>query len=114
MKIRMVCLEDGITSYGFRKMAAYVAQLNEDTEAFYISTNHYRTLIGAIKGDFGGKGDLDEDDIDLIARELADADIVGYSSMTGYSDLTRRVIKRLREISPNTFQVVLPQFFLHR
>lgn len=105
MKIRLVCLEDGITSYGFRKIAAYICGLNEDTLAYYISTNHYRTLMGAIRGDFGGKGLLDDDDIDLIARELADADIVGYSSMTGYSELTRRVIKRLREISPDTFQL---------
>jgi radical SAM superfamily enzyme YgiQ (UPF0313 family) len=101
----MICLEDGITSNGFRKIAAYVSQLNPDTRAYYISTNHYRSLLGAIRGDFGGAGELDDADIDLIASELADADVVGYSSMTGYADLTRRVIARLREISPSTFQI---------
>ena len=105
MRIRLVCLEDGVTSYGFRKIASYVSQLNEDTLACYISTNHYRTLLGAIRGDFGGTGELSDEDIDLIARDLADADIVGFSSMTGYSELTRRVSRRLRQVAPNTFQI---------
>ena len=43
------------------------------------------------------------DQIDEIAEGLAGADLVGFSSMTGYSDLTRKVINRLREVDPKTF-----------
>ena len=51
MKTKMVCLEDGITSCGFRKMAAYVAQLEEDTESCYITTTkRWRSVRGRSPG----------------------------------------------------------------
>ncbi len=103
MRVRLVCLEDGITSCGFRKIAAYVSRLNPETESCYISTNRYRSLANAVRGTYGGKGELGEAEVDEIANGLAGSDLVGFSSMTGYADLTRRVIKRLREIDPKTF-----------
>ena len=103
MRVRLVCLEDGITSCGFRKIAAYVSQLNPETESCYVSTNRYRSLRNAVRGTYGGKGEMGDGDVDEIADALAGSDVVGFSSMTGYADLTRRVIKRLREIDPTTF-----------
>ncbi len=103
MRTRLVCLEDGITSCGFRKISAYVAQLVPDTESYYISTHQYRSVRSAILGTNGDKGDMGADQIDEIAEGLAGADLVGFSSMTGYSDLTRKVINRLREVDPKTF-----------
>ena len=56
MKTKMVCLEDGITSCGFRKMAAYVAELEPDTESCYITTTkRWRSVRGAIAGTIGNK-----------------------------------------------------------
>jgi radical SAM superfamily enzyme YgiQ (UPF0313 family) len=103
VRVRLVCLEDGITSCGFRKIAAYVSQLNPETESCYVSTNRYRSLRNAVRGTYGGKGEMGDGDVDEIAGALAGSDLVGFSSMTGYADLTRRVIKRLREIDPTTF-----------
>ena len=103
MRTRLVCLEDGITSCGFRKIAAYVSQLEPETESCYVSTNRYRSLKNAVHGTLGGKGDLGDDQVDEIAQGLAGVDLVGFSSMTGYADLTRKVIKRLRQIDPSTF-----------
>jgi len=102
-KIKLVSLEDGITSCGFRKIAAYISRVNADTEAFYVSTNQYRSLLGSIKGSFGGKGDLSEAEVDEIARGLLGADLVGFSSMTGYADLTKKIMHRLRQLDKNTF-----------
>src|SRR5215210_1644460 len=98
MRIKMVCLEDGITSCGFRKMAAFVANLNPDTESCYVSTNQFKALKNLIQGTLGVTGELNDEGVDLAAQYLAQADMVGYSSMTGYSELTRRIIKRVREI----------------
>ena len=103
MHIKMVCLEDGITSCGFRKMAAFVAKLNSDTESCYVSTNRFKSLPNLIRGTFGTEGELDDDGVDEIAQHLATADMVGFSSMTGYAELTRRVVKRVRTIDPSTF-----------
>ncbi|MDQ3850685.1 MAG: radical SAM protein, partial [Actinomycetota bacterium] len=105
MRIQMVCLEDGITSCGFRKMAAYVARLNEQTESCYVSTQRYRSVRTAVKGTLGDKGQLGEEQVDEIAQGLKDADLLGFSSMTGYADLTRRVIKRVRELNPSTYMI---------
>ncbi len=105
MRIKLVSLEDGITSCGFRKMAAYVSQINEDTLPYYVSTNRYRSIRAGLRGTLGEAGDLGDTEVDEIAHDLADADIVGYSSMTGYAGLTRKIISRLREISPQTYQI---------
>ena len=105
MRVKMVCLEDGITSCGFRKMAAYVSQLTPDVQSCYISTNRFRRFGNNIRGSFGTVGMLPDEEIDNIAQYLATSDLVGYSSMTGYSDLTKRVVTRLREINPEIIQV---------
>jgi anaerobic magnesium-protoporphyrin IX monomethyl ester cyclase len=105
MRIKMVCLEDGITSCGFRKMAAYVAQLNPDTESCYVSTNRFKSLSNLLRGTFGTEGELSDEGVDEIAQHLATADMVGFSSMTGYAELTRRVAKRIRTINPDTFLI---------
>ncbi|MHB8657779.1 MAG: B12-binding domain-containing radical SAM protein [Solirubrobacteraceae bacterium] len=105
MKVRMVCLEDGITSCGFRKMAAYVARLNADTEACYVTTNRYRGIRNALFGGLGSGGGLDNEDIDEIAHGLLGADLIGFSSMTGYADLTRRIVSRVRELDPSVYMI---------
>jgi len=84
-------------------MAAYAARINPDTEAVYVSTNRYRSLVNSIRGTFGGKGELGDAEIDEIAQGLAGSDLVGFSSMTGYADLTRRIMTRLRQLNPSTY-----------
>ena len=105
MQIKLVSLEDGITSCGFRKMAAYVARINEDTESCYVSTNRYRSIRNGLRGTLGSAGSLEPEDLDLAARELAKSDLVGFSSMTGYSDLTRKLIERVKVIDPSTYVI---------
>jgi anaerobic magnesium-protoporphyrin IX monomethyl ester cyclase len=104
VKVKMVCLEDGITSCGFRKMAAYVARINADTEALYVTTGRYRGIRAALFG-LGSGGGLTDDEVDEIAQGLLGADLIGFSSMTGYADLTRRVSQRLRTLDPSVYQV---------
>jgi radical SAM superfamily enzyme YgiQ (UPF0313 family) len=101
----MVSLEDGITSCGFRKMAAYVRRLNADTEACYVTTNRYRGIRNALFGGLGSGGDLSDDEVDEVANGLVGADLIGFSSMTGYAQLTRRIITRVRELDPAAFIV---------
>ena len=106
MRIKLVSLEDGITASGFRKFAATAARLRpESTTTHYVSTTRWASIRSAIAGTMGDSTDLPEEQIDEIARGLADADLVGLSSMTGYSRLTHRIIHRVRELSPDTYIV---------
>ena len=104
MRIKMVSLEDGTISCGFRKIAAFTARINPDTESYYITTKRYASLRNVLFGSHG-IGVVDADAIDEIAQGLKDADLIGFSSMTGYADITRRVIHRVRELRPDVLMV---------
>ena len=103
MKIHLVSLEDGITATGFRKMAAYVERLNGDTRVFYVGTQRYRSMWKSFVRKMGETRAFGDDQIDEIAHGLAGADVIAFSSMTGYSDLTKRLAKRVREIAPQSY-----------
>ena len=97
MRVRLVCLEDGIMSCGFRKMAAYSRRLHPDTYVHYVTTGNIRSLLYLLMGRTGTATELEFAAIDEIAAGLEDADLIGFSSMTGYSALTKAIIRRLRE-----------------
>lgn len=106
LRIQLVCLEDGITSCGFRKLAAYAARLHPGTESCYVSTRSYRTVRAAVSGTMGTLSTLlDLEQVEEIAEGLRHADVLGFSSMTGYAGLTRSVIERVRELNPSAYVV---------
>ena len=105
MRIELVSLEDGTTATGFRKFAAYARRLEPGTRTNYVSTSRWATIRGALKGTMGDKADLTDEEVGEVVDGLVGADVVGFSSMTGYSELTHRVIARLRERSPETFVI---------
>src|SRR5438105_12939563 len=103
MKIHLASFEDGITATGFRKVAGFIERLNPETRVFYVGTNSYRSLWKSFSRRMGNARPFGEEDVDRIAQGLAGADIIGLSSMTGYSDLTRRVAARLKVAAPKSF-----------
>lgn len=104
MRINLVSLEDGITATGFRKIAAYVERLNRDTHVYYVGTKRYRSLSNSLFRRMGG-GEFRDEDVESIARTLANADLVAFSSMTGYAEITKRVIRRVRQINSKAFLI---------
>lgn len=103
MKINMVSLEDGIVASGFRKMAGFVEKVNPDTHVHYVGTPRFRSVWKSLTRSLGDRPAFGPDQIDEIAQGLADADVVAFSSMTGYSDLTKQVIHRVREINQQAY-----------
>ena len=100
----MISLEDGITATGFRKVAAYVEKLNPDTRIAYVGTRRYRSMWKSFVRKMGDIAEFTDDEIDNVAQGVAkDADLIAFSSMTGYSDLTKRIAKRVREIAPQAY-----------
>lgn len=105
MKIDMISLEDGITAIGFRRMAAFIERLNADTRVFYVGTRRYLSLSKLVFRTVGEARNFGKEEIDEIAGVLAAADLVGFSSMTGYADLTKALSSRIREINPRTYLI---------
>ncbi|HUP59603.1 MAG TPA: radical SAM protein [Thermoanaerobaculia bacterium] len=103
MKIHMVSLEDGITATGFRKMAAFVERVNPDTRLFYVGTNSYRSFWKSFSRRMGNALQFGPEQIDQIAQGVAGADLIAFSCMTGYSDIAKKVIARVREVSPQSY-----------
>jgi radical SAM superfamily enzyme YgiQ (UPF0313 family) len=102
----MVSLEDGITACGFRKMAAYVARLNPETDAYYVTTTHqYKSVRNALNGSRGTGADLTDAQVDEVAHGLIGTDLLGFSSMTGYAELTKRIVHRVRELDPSVYMM---------
>ncbi len=105
MKIHMVSLEDGITATGFRRIAAYVEKINPDTRTFYVGTRRYLSLWKLLSRRIGETSAFGREEIEEIARGTAGADIVGFSSMTGYANLTKLLARRVREINPRAYMI---------
>jgi radical SAM superfamily enzyme YgiQ (UPF0313 family) len=100
----MISLEDGITATGFRKVAAYVESLNPDTRIAYVGTRRYRSMWKSFARKMGTIAEFTDDEIDNVAQGVAkNADLIALSSMTGYSDLTKRIARRVREIAPQAY-----------
>ena len=104
MRVKMVCLEDGITSCGFRKMAAYVSQLTPDVQSCYISTNRFRRFGNNIRGSFGTVGMLPDVDFNIVMTDRDEfVEIQGTAEKFPFSssalqellDLGRRGIREL-------------------
>ncbi|HEX2833280.1 MAG TPA: radical SAM protein [Thermoanaerobaculia bacterium] len=106
MRIALLSLEDGITATGFRKMAGFVARIHPDTRVHYVGTSSYWSFRKSLQRGKATQNFVETDEaITRIAESISKFDIVGFSSMTGYADLTRRVSRRLREINPKAFQI---------
>ena len=103
MKVTMVCLEDGIMACGFRKFCGQVERLIPDAHFCFVSTGNIRSLLAVLTGKTGNGGDPIADSVDEMAQSLAKNDLLGFSCMTGYAELTRAVINRVREINPACF-----------
>ncbi len=103
MRINLVSLEDGITATGFRKFAAYAEKLNAETNVFYVGTQRYRSLWKSFVRKMGETRSFGDAEIDEIAHGIAGADIVAFSSMTGYADLTKALAARVRALNPHAY-----------
>ena len=103
MDIRLVCVEDGLDNYGFRKVSSYIKTIHQNTKITYIPTGNLRNVIKVIKEE--GAGQLTHKDLYNAAKFLAEGDLVGFSSMTQYSTTVHELIAHIRKINSNTFIV---------
>ena len=105
MKIIFCSVENGIISIGFRKMASFVKEIHPNIEVCYVTPSNMYSRIDAVVNFGNTNNEMPTKDIKVIAKYLATADIVCYSSMTPFADLTKKIVKSTREINPKTYMV---------
>ena len=103
MKIRLACIEDGLENIGFKKFAAYVKSIHQDTQAAFVPTGNVYSLIRHITEK--GAGDLNKNDIHTVAQFLAEGDLIGLCSMTQYSTTVHKIIVAIRDLNPQAYIV---------
>jgi|CXWL01.1.fsa_nt_gi radical SAM superfamily enzyme YgiQ (UPF0313 family) len=104
MKINIVSIEDSLLSVGARKVSAYVRSLNPDTNVYYVPLSNFFSLWSLVRPRYTDALDAKRDAYS-IAEPIADADIIGFSSMTHLADQTKAVIRALRQINPRAYIV---------
>jgi radical SAM superfamily enzyme YgiQ (UPF0313 family) len=101
--IRLACFEDGLDNIGFRKISSFIKSIHSDTTIAYVPTGSMRGIVRTLMGK--GAGDLTDNDIRVVAKFLAEGDLVGLSSMTQYSSTVHKIIDNVRILNPDAFIV---------
>ena len=105
MKIIFVSVENGIISIGFRKIVSFAKVIHPEIEVCYITPSNMYSAVDAIVNFGNTNSDLPEKDVKKVAEYLGKADMVCFSSMTPFADLTKKIVKYTREINSNTYMV---------
>ena len=103
LSISLACIEDGLDNIGFRKFSSYIKSVHGKTSVAYIPTGNVRSFIKYLTEQ--GSGELTDKDIHLVAKSLAESDLVGLSSMSQYSTTVHKIIAEIRIINPKSYIV---------
>ena len=99
--IRLACVEDGLDNTGFRKIAAFIKSIHQNTQVAYVPTANWRNLIGVLMERKGGN--LQSNDITEVATFMAAGDVAAFSSMTQSAPTVYKIIAEVRRINPKTY-----------
>lgn len=100
-KVKFVSVEEGITTLGFRRVAAVAKKLNPKTEIYFITPGNLYSFKTHIFPSRHSK--LNQKDYQNIARELSLSDIVCFSSLTPSSSFVKGIAIALKKINPRVF-----------
>jgi len=103
MRVKFVSVEEGITALGFRKVAAVARKLNSETEIYFITTGNLYSFVTHIFP--STRETFKEKDYLRMAKELSDADLICFSSMTPSSFLVEKLLKKIKKYNPKVFTV---------
>lgn len=103
-RIKTALVYVGVTQsyYGFRRIAAIAAK-SSDCKIYIVQPAEMRSLISMLKGTDSEKAFFSDDDVQMIAHALGQADLVAVSSMTGEADLVKKILKAVKDSYPDTF-----------
>jgi anaerobic magnesium-protoporphyrin IX monomethyl ester cyclase len=102
MKIKLVGFYDSLFSAGLRKMSSILKQHYDEVELFLYSPEGYGNFF---KAHFMNTDDEVSSFNPALIEEMRDADVIGVSTMSNYSILTKEFINAVKEINPDCYVV---------
>ena len=109
IKTALISVENGLIAIGFRKIAAVVKAVIPDSKiCFYPPAPKTGSIVRFFK-DILNDTPLDSsstnNDINAFALLLSQFDLVLFSSMTPFSDITKKILKEIKLINSKVFCV---------
>jgi len=101
MKIKLVGFYDGLYSIGLRRLSSYTKQFYEDTELYLYNVHGFTNFLKAYFFPIKEENYINPD----LLSQMADADVVGVSSMSNYAPLVTKFIEEVRKINPSCYIV---------
>jgi len=101
MNVKFVSVEDGITALGFRKVASIARKLDPKTKIYFIITGNFYSLQTFLFP--AAKGEFSTSDYQRIAKELSDADLLCFSSMSPAAPYIEGIIKEIHKINKHVY-----------
>ena len=105
MKISLVSVENSITAIGFRKIAAVARKVRPDVEVCYLVPMGERAFFKLLFKKREIEPDLFPEELARIGQHLGRSDLVCFSSMTPFAEVTQKVIAAVRQANPKTYIV---------
>ncbi|MBF0344772.1 MAG: radical SAM protein [Nitrospirae bacterium] len=106
MKIAFVSVESGLHTIGFRKMASLTRKYYGNADVLYISPNNFYSSLHLLKVYIKNEvipNMIDEGNLEIIASSLSKYDMLAFSSMTSFSDLTKTIISKVKKLRKDVF-----------
>ncbi|MFH1450803.1 MAG: radical SAM protein, partial [archaeon] len=101
MKVKLVSIENGIAAFGFRRIASLTRNLNPATEIYFITAGNLYSLTTHLFPSTQRK--LSEQDLDAIAEELAEADLLCFSAMSPSALYVEEIASAVKQKNPGIF-----------
>ena len=105
MKINLVTVDQDLMAVGFRKVASYTRKLYRDVGIYYISLSSSRSIHTILMSKYGEACSGWNKHIHDIAAPIADADIIAFSSMTPFADLTLRLLNEVKKVNSKSYVI---------
>ena len=101
MNLKLVSVEAGVAAIGFRRIAASARHVFPETEIYFITPDNLYSFSSHFAPHKTSL--IHEKDISTIAKELSDANVVAFSSMTASSQYVELICAEIKKINPKCF-----------
>ncbi|MDO8570836.1 MAG: cobalamin-dependent protein [Candidatus Daviesbacteria bacterium] len=101
LKVKFISLEGGIYVFGFRKIASIARKIHPDTKIYFVPTSNYYSITSFLLP--SKNSTFSNLDATAVAKQVSDADLICFSSMTPSAPCVEKIAKIIKQINPKAF-----------